>query len=66
MNKIRNAQARIHAAVIARGHRGVSTEYALLAVLAIIMISVLFTPLRGVFNDLKDKLTSFSSDAQTK
>ncbi len=63
MKKIRNAQAKVHAALIARNHRGMSAEYALLITLAIIVIALLFRPLRDVFSNLATKLTNFNSDA---
>lgn len=63
MNKIRNIQARTHAALLSRGHRGTGMlEYALLAAVVVGLAVILISPLRAKFQELVSAITNFNKD----
>jgi Flp pilus assembly pilin Flp len=60
MNKIRNAQARTHAAMIHRNRRGVSMlEYVLIAAVVITLGGLFVPQLRGAFTGLGSRISDF-------
>jgi hypothetical protein len=64
MNKIRNIQARTHAAMLSRGTRGTNMlEYALMAAVVVGLAVILISPLRTKFNELRTAILDFNKDS---